>query len=462
MNATWTTPGASRIFLAAVLTGTFSLLAPSQSSPRPSHEAHAPAMLPHREQCAATNRMLRERLDTLLPKLMRACGVEMWIVANREYNEDPVYKTLVPEPVFAARRTTILVFHDRGAKGGVDRLTVSRYPLGDFYESAWDGGRTGSVDEQWQRLGEIVKERAPARIAINTSNDWAIADGLSSGLIRRLKMALGNDATRIASAERLCVRWLETRSKAELEIYPQLVRLARSAIAEAFSNRVITPGVTTTDDVRWWLRARFDKLGLPVWFHPICDVQRRDPDFDDTPAFLGNSDAVIRRGDVLHCDVGFRYLRLHTDMQEMGYVLRTGEREVPEDMIKALAIGNRWQDLLTTSFALGRSGNEVLAKTIERSRSEGIVGSVYTHPLGFFGHAPGPTIGMWDNQGPTPIRGDWPLHANTCYAIEGNVRVPLAHWGGQTLQIGLEQDAWFDGERVVYLGGRQTQWHVVR
>jgi hypothetical protein len=68
---------------------------------------------------------------------------------------------------------------------------------------------------------------------------------------------------------------------------------------------------------------------------------------------------------------------------------------------------------------------------------------------------------MWDNQGETPIRGDWPLYPNTAYAIEGNVTVEIPEWDNQAIQIKLEQGAFFDGERVIYLSGRQTEWHVV-
>ncbi|MCR9244696.1 MAG: aminopeptidase P family protein [bacterium] len=417
-----------------------------------------PAILSARRQTEVVNGLLRDRLDNLLPELMRAAGLDMWIVINREYNEDPVYLTLVPEPVFAARRTTILVFHDRG-EAGVERLTVSRYGLGEFYESSWDGG---SADEQWERLAAVVRERNPERIGINTSRDWAIGDGLTAGLRQRLETALGDLKDRLTSAERLCVRWLETRTKAELEIYPQVVQLARSAIAEAFSNRVITPGVTTTDDVYWYLRERYRELGLPVWFQPYCNVQRRDPNADTNGDFLGAPHTVIQRGDILHTDVGIRYLRLCTDTQEMAYVLRADEADVPQGLKDALRRGNEWQDLLTSSFVAGRTGNEILAETLKKCASEGIRGTIYTHPLGHHGHGAGPTIGMWDNQGPTPVRGDWRLHANTCYAIEGNIKVQLPEWDGQWVQIKLEQDAVFDGEKVTYLGGRQTRWHIVR
>ena len=421
-------------------------------------------VLPERQRIAPVNALLADRLENLLPQLMRETGVDFWLVANREYAEDPVYFSLVPDPVFAARRTTILVFHDRGvdASGedlGVERFTVSRYPLGELYEAVWEGG---NLDEQWRRLAEIIRERDPQKIAINTSRDWPVADGLTAGLRHRLTEALGPELSeRLVSAEELVIRWLETRSAGEAEVYPRAVGIARGVIAEAFSERVISPGVTTTDDVAWYLRQRFSELDLPIWFMPYVNVQRPGVACEVDDPFCGVT-GVIHRGDVLHTDVGICYLRLCTDTQEMGYVLKLGEDQVPAGLRAALAEGNRWQDLLTDAFVTGRTGNEILAEARRAADAEGIVSSVYTHPLGAFGHAPGPTIGMWDNQGPTPVRGDWPLHPSTGYAIEGNVKAQVPEWDGQWVQIKLEQSALYDGERVLYLAGRQVDWHVVR
>jgi Xaa-Pro aminopeptidase len=417
-------------------------------------------ILPYRDRVEPINRMLRERLDDVLPGLMRETGIDLWLVINREYVEDPVYLTLVPEPVFAARRTTILLFHDRGPEQGVERLTVSRYPIRDFYEAAWEGG---SLDEQWKRLGELIAERNPRRIGINTSREWPFGDGLSAALHERLRQALPpQQRKKLVSAEELCVRWLETRTASEIEVWGHVVALARRVIAEAFSSDVITPGATTTADVYWYIRQRFEDLDLRPWFQPYVNIQRRGEAYEPDDAFYGESDGVIRRGDVLHTDVGICYLRLCTDTQEMGYVLQVGEQDVPAGLQAALDTGNRWQDLLTAEFRAGRSGNDVLAAARASAEAAGIVASVYTHPLGSYGHAAGPTIGMWDNQGPTPGRGDWTLRPRTGYAIEGNVKVPVAEWDDQWVQIKLEQSAVFDGKRVVYLAGRQTRWHLIR
>jgi Xaa-Pro aminopeptidase len=417
-------------------------------------------VLPHRERAPVVNRMLRDRLDTLLPALMREVDIDFWIVANREYAEDPLYLTLVPEPVFAARRTTILVFHDRGGTAGVERLTVSRYPIAGFYEGAWEGG---DVDEQWRRLGTLIAERKPRRIGINTSREWAVGDGLTVGLRDRLMEVLPADyASRLVSAEALAVRWLETRTAMELEVYPHVVSLARGVIAEAFSNRVITPGVTTTDDVAWYIRQRFADLDLPIWFQPYVNVQRPGTTCDDQTPFCGEYGVVIQRGDVLHTDVGITYLRLATDTQELGYVLRLGETDVPDGLKRALAVGNRWQDLVTAEFRTGRTGNEVLAAVQDAARREGITHNTYTHPIGFHGHGAGATIGMWDAPGAIRGQGDWKLYPNTGFSIEGSVRVPVPEWKGQLLDVKLEQTSVFDGTHVIYLAGRQTEWHVVR
>jgi hypothetical protein len=418
-------------------------------------------VLSERERPAVVNKILRDRLDNLLPRLMRETGIDLWLVINREYVEDPVYLTLVPEPVFHARRLSMLVFYDRGpGEGkGIERLTVSRYPMEGFYNAAWQGG---TAESQWKRLAEIIAERNPKKIGINTSKEWSFGDGLSSGLRDSLMEALGPSLKdRVISADKLCVRWLETRTPLERDLYTHMTAIARGVVSEAFSERVITPGVTTTDDVAWYIRQRFTDLGLATWFVPSVDLQRAGQKCAPDAPFCGGS-GVIERGDVLHTDVGIKYLRLNTDTQEMGYVLRQGETEVPEGLKKALAAGNRWQDHLTDSFAVGRTGNDIFARTDAASKKDSLMHSTYTHPVGFHGHAAGPAIGMWDNQGKVPVTGEWPMAAETAYAIEGNVKAAVPEWKGQLVQIKLEQTAYFDGTRVTYSAGRQTEWHVVR
>ena len=418
-----------------------------------------PDVLSFKERVAPINDMVKDRLDNLLPKLMQEADLDMWLVINREYGEDKLFYTLVPQPTFAARRTTLLVF-SKQPDGSVERFSVSRYPIGDLYPTVWEGG---SKAQQWQRLAEVIAERDPKRIGINISEDWALADGLSVGLHNKLLDNLPKKyQKRLVSAEDLVIRWLETRSEKELQVYPTAVTLARGVIAEAFSNKVITPGVTTTDDVAWYLRERFEALQLRPWFQPYVNIQRQGDNVDKDAPFLGEYNRVILPGDIIHTDVGICYLNQCTDTQEMGYVLKLNETDVPEGLKSAMKLGNHWQDILTRNFKTGLTGNQVLANTIKQSEAENIISSTYTHPLGFVGHAPGPTIGMWDNQGPTPVQGDWKLYPNTVYAIEGNVKMQLPEWDNQWIQIKLEQDAVFDGKTVWYLAGRQTKWHLIR
>lgn len=410
-----------------------------------------PAVLSMRERAEVQDRWLDDRLDTIVPALMRREGIEMWIVSAREYDEDPVIRTLLPATWLNARRRTTLVFYDDGSTH--ERLAVARYDVGPF-PRAWD---PEAQPDQWARLAELVQERDPSSIALNVSETFAQADGLSASERDGLLAALPERfRERIVSAENLAVGWLETRTEAELATYPHIVALARSILHEGLSEAAITPGVTTTDDLAWWYRERIRDLKLTTWFHPGVSVQRaessQDGDFSAREA-----DAVIRPGDLVWVDFGISYLGLQTDTQQMAYVLRPGETEAPAGLRAGLAAANRVQDALTDQFATGRTGNEILRRALEASAAQGLRATIYTHPIGFYGHGAGPTIGLWDQQGGVPGRGDYPLYPMTAHSIELNAVAPVPEWGGQDVRFMLEEDALFDGERVVYLDGRQTE-----
>lgn len=432
--------------------------APPSASANAISDAPMPAILPLRQRAEVVNRWLEERLETVVPLVMRRHGVDMWIVAAREYNEDPVIETMLPATWMAARRRTVLVFHDRGQGEGVERLAVARYDIGSF-PRAWD---PEEQPDQWERVAEIVRERDPERIGVDRSATFALADGLTSTEYRGLRDALpARHRERLVDEPGLAIGWLETRIPAELDVYPQIVRIAHRIIAEGLSERAVQPGVTTTDDLAWWYRERVDELGLDVWFHPTVSVQRRDSE-ERSGDFSGREgERVIRPGDLVHVDFGITYLRLNTDTQQHAYVLRAGETEPPEGLRRALGVGNRLQDVLTGEFRAERTGNEILAAALERGESEGIDATVYTHPIGFHGHGAGPTIGLWDQQGGVPGTGDYPLYPNTAHSIELNAAVTVPEWGGKEIRVMLEEDALFDGEAVRYLDGRQTELHLI-
>ncbi len=427
----------------------------------PVHAQFLPRILSMQERAVVRNAWLKQRLDSLAPALMRREGIDLWVLIAREYNEDPVVKTMLPATWLNARRRTILVFVDHGPETGVERLSVSRYDIGGFFKSAWDKEKQ---PDQWQRLAELITERNPQRIGINISSTFALADGLThteyEHLIRALPSAY---RSRVVSAERLAIGWLETRIPEEMAVYPQIVRLAHAILAEGLSEKAIQPGITTTDDLEWWYRERIRALGLTTWFHPSVSIQRARG-MDTRATFVSPPEVrVIQPGDLIHVDFGITYLGLHTDTQQHAYVLRPGETDAPDGLKEALAKGNRLQDILVQHFKEGRTGNEILTAARQQALQEGLQPSIYTHPIGYHGHAAGPLIGLWDQQEGVPGRGDYPLMPHTAYSIELNVTIPVPEWNNQKVRIMLEEDGYFDGERFYYLDGRQTSlWLIPR
>ncbi|WP_017666270.1 M24 family metallopeptidase [Porphyrobacter sp. AAP82] len=413
-------------------------------------EVAAPALPPilsPRERAALENRILAERLDTLVPQIMRAEGVDLWVLVAREYFEEPVVATMLDAENMHARRRTILVFHDPGEDKPVERLTVSRYGLGGLFAPAWD---PDTQPDQWQAVAEIIAARDPKTIAINSSDLSQFADGMTLSQYDRFMSALPPPLhERVTSGEGLAIRWLETRTPSEMAIYPTVVRIAHAVIGEAFSRKVITPGVTTAEQVQWWYRDRLMQLGLDPWFHPSVAIQRQGA------AGMIEGDKVIRPGDLLWTDFGITYLRLNTDTQHLAYVLKPGETEAPAGLTAGLANSNRVQDFLRAAFKPGRSGNEALAIARAEAIAAGLDPSIYTHPIGHHGHGAGPAIGFWDNQKPDP-RGSGPIRPNTAWSIELTSYAKVPEWGGQRVDFRTEEDAFFDGEAVRFIDGRQT------
>ena len=420
-----------------------------------------------REQAAVQQQWLRYRLDSVLPPLMRQYGIRMWIVPMREYNEDPVFWSLVSATTFAARRRTIYVFYDRGPAQGVERLALGGTSQGGLYQAVFArdtiDSTTGRRPElvgrgQWDLLRHVVEERDPETVAVDISHTHAFSDGLSAGEWEQLEAALPPAYLgRVMRAESLPLDYQALRAPAMLPVYRRMMEVVWTIIDTAFSRAVIVPGKTTTDDVVWWMRQRVNDLGLSTWFHTDVDVQRRGVDLSDSGS------VVIQRGDVLHCDFGITALGLNTDTQHMGYVLREGEREAPAGLVRALGNSNRLQDLLLAEMRPGRSGNEVLAAARAAMQGAGIDGTIYTHPIGDRGHGAGPLIGLWDHQEGVPGRGDVPLLPGTWFSIELQATTPLPEWNGQALRSAQEEDAELGSDgQMRWILRRQTAWHLVR
>jgi Xaa-Pro aminopeptidase len=418
-----------------------------------------------REQAEIEQQWLKLRLERVLPRLMRKHGVQMWLIICREYNEDPVFFSLVAPTVFAARRRTIYVFFDRGEEKGVERLALGGGSNGGLYTVYRDPeveGREIYGEGQWVLLKKLIEDRKPASIAVNISHTHAFADGLSAGEREKLETTLGPEyLKRIVRAENLALEYVEIRLPEMLPAYRKMMEAVHSLISRAFSNEVIKPGKTTDQDVVWWLRQQVNDLGLGTWFHPSVRVQK--PGKAGVNLLAEDAPTVIERGDVLHVDFGITAMRLNTDTQHMGYVLREGETDVPAGIKQALKNTNRLQDLLMERMKPGWSGNDALADALARMKAEGIKGTIYTHPIGDHGHGAGPLVGLWDRQQGVPGRGDVMILPGTWFSIELQATTPIPEWGGKELWVGQEEDAVIDEQgHITWVLKRQTEYHLVR
>ncbi len=415
-----------------------------------------------REQAKEQQAWLEARLEQVLPALMAEYDVDMWILSMREYAEDPVFWSITAPTTFAARRRSIYVF-TRQPDGTLERLALGGTSQGGVFQ-AFRSTRpaptqpTGELvgNEQWNLLRELVEDREPSNIALNIDPVWAFSDGLHAGEAEALLEALGPEhAARVKREPRLAMNYISLRIPEMMPRYRKIMESVHAIISEAFSNSVITPGETTTEDVLWWMRQKLRDLGYTTWFQTSVDVQRAG----DIPS---EGPVVIQEGDLLWTDYGVVAQNLHTDTQHLGYVLRDGEMAPPAGLLQCLANSNRLQDILLENMEPGLTGNEILAATLAQMRSDGIDGTVYTHPIGDHGHGAGPLIGRWDAQEGVPVRGDAVLLPNTWHSIELQATTPIPEWGGKPARCRQEEEAYLDedGDRH-WVFRRQNRFHLV-
>ena len=413
-------------------------------------------ILSEKDRAVLKDELLEDRFQHLLPQLMDEANLDMWLLISREYNEDPVLKTMLPARWLNARRRTMILFYRNKQQNTIERIAVARYDIGKSIKSAWN---KELEPNQWKALSAIIAERNPTKIGINYSKHFALADGLVKTDYEELVENLPDSLTsKLVSAEKLAIAWLETRSDKEMKLFKKLVKTTHDIIDVAFSEKVIEPGKTTTEDVVWFLRQTVTDMGLETWFHPTIDIQRTNQELQShIYSFTkGDKDKIIQKGDLLHCDFGITYIGLNTDCQQHAYVLKDNETSVPEYLATAFKKGNRLQDILTTTMQEGKTGNEILLSSLSTAKKEGLRPSIYTHPLGKYGHSAGTTIGMWDSQGGVPFNGDYSLHKNTVYAIELNVTVSIPEWQ-KDIRIMLEEAGFYGDNFFEYVNERQTE-----
>jgi len=415
-----------------------------------------PEILPVRERAEILDRVLADRLENVLPTAMRESGLDMWLIICQEDDLDPVYETMIPMDTWCPI-LQILIFYDSGPEEGIERINLSFTDTKELYDRPWPGRSHHSA--QWEMLRALVEERDSQRIGINTGSiQWA-AGGLTHNLYMQLVDALPQRyVDRLESAEPCATRWLATLTDVEISQYDDVVKVAHALIAECYSRTAITPGVTTIEDLRWHYWQRCADLGLSVAFNPVFLLVRSE----EAVRMYGEDDDVIRPGDLIRCDVGIRYLRLITDHQEWGYVLRTGETDAPEGVRGLMAEANRLQDVYMAEFNRGLTGDQLLSNMLTRARKDGIpTPRVYSHSLGHLLHEPGPLIGLPWEQERNEGRGDVVLEYNYAFTAELSVEGPVPEWGGQRLRFALEEDVVFTEEGCRLIDGRQTSFYLI-
>jgi hypothetical protein len=280
------------------------------------------------EQSIWIDSMLESRFEILLPELMKKTKIDMWVIISREYNEDPIMKTMLPSAWLSARRRTMMVFSYNEKEHKVEKIAIARYDVGKLLKGNWN---IDVYPDQYDALKEYIINKNPKKIGLNFSKDFGLADGLIKSEYEALKKYIPTHFhERFVSAEKLALGWLETRSPMEVKFYEELCAIGHDILKEIFTRKYIVPGKTTTEEVVWALRKYTRDIGLEVWFHPTVTLQRNEDEQMNMRNFAKRSeDVIIKEGDLLHVDFGITYMRLNTDQQQHFYVLRNGETEVP-------------------------------------------------------------------------------------------------------------------------------------
>ena len=280
----------------------------------------------------AANGFAADVHDLVLPEVMRENNVDMWITVNREGYDDPLTEDFGKGYVGSYG---YYIFTDRG-DGRIERAV-----LGVGTALVTDNGAYdifGSPDE----LKAFIEERDPQTIALNYARNIGAADGLSHTTYEKLSEDLGKRySDRFVSAEKLASDFRSRRVATEIAAFARAGEFSRNIAERAFSNEVITPGVTTLEQVAWWMREQQFENNLGTSFG-MPSVYITGPD-----GFVATSnDHVIQRGDFLAIDWGVGYLNFFTDVKRHAYVLKEGETHLPDSIQRAFDNGRKVRSIV--------------------------------------------------------------------------------------------------------------------
>ncbi|RDX53896.1 hypothetical protein OH76DRAFT_1161995 [Lentinus brumalis] len=397
-----------------------------------------------REQAAILDSWRDERLATV-PALLTKYRIDAWLISQREYAEDTIWWSIKGATEYAPHRRTVLLFHKNTSS-----LAGQPNPL------RWVDN-TGAV---WPELRRVLEAYDPHRIALNTDKYIAAGGGLHVGEYEALAEELGERwMERTVNEPLLAVEYVATRVPGQLAYYRDLQEITWALIEEAFSEKVISPGITTTEDVEWWYREKMLLLNVTTWNHPRVSVITPE----SFPGWSGTKD-VIREGDLLHVDFGITAMGMNTDVQHMAYVLRTsqGETDAPQGLKEGLKRANRMQDIVLENMTAGKTGNEVLTESLTQMGVERIKGQVYCHPIGDWGHAPGAVMGFTNLPDFVPVLGELRILPNTYYSIE-LYAYSFVSERNETLRFRVEENVYWNAttDWWHFVRGRQERFHLI-
>ena len=426
-----------------------------------------PELLGMRAQYEVRLEWLAEKRALLLGQ-MREHGIEMWIVVSEEFHSDPALPYVAP-PVHYARRRDVMVFVD----GGDERLAAySDYwrPTEDFrrfFDPLPAARNARGIQDTRTGLQALWERYDPATIGLAIGGNRGHDSSLTHDSYQFLADALGPAAeSRFVSAATLIEDVFDTRLPSELEHYRALV-LATDVIAQtALSNVVITPGETRAEDIKWFFEETIAELGVGgvPWFEIHVAVQRFDPDAGEMIPYVHPSpdDLVFQRGDIIHLDCGFDYLGFASDWQKVAYILRDGEDDLPGGLRTALRNANQVHEAFASAPRPGMTGwGATLAIAAELDGVD-FLPSLYSHPIGYHGHALGPAINARNMDLSSPPVWDSHLRDGAYRSIEFSATTAIPEFGGGTVTIPMEDDGYLTPDGYEYFRPYQTEWYLIR
>lgn len=426
----------------------------------PDPEIQTAQLLTPTQQMEIREGWLQQKHEALLD-MMRRHGVEMWIVVNEEFHNDPLTEFVAPPEVYVGGRD-LFVFVD-GGDAGLKRVAITGFAserVRRFFESPEEPRPAKDV------LPELLAEFDPQTIALSIDGRRGVTRSLTKSSYEWLSDIMGEVATeKFISAAPLIEEYLDTRIPDEFDHYLQAVKLTEELGRRAFSNEVIVPGITTVGEVRSWLMDQYWLHGVEPWFPPDIRVQRAGVEMPTSRGFLAVAPdgMVIARGDLLHLDIGFTYMGLNTDWQKMAYVLREGESVPPPGLEAGLDDATALWEVMGSVSRPGKSAGEVYTETMSEMEALGIEAMIYSHPLGNQGHGLGASIDFRsaDKENAEERRAK-ALRDGSYIAIEFNVAAEIPEWDGHKVWIMQEDPAYLTPDGWRHFVPRQESLYRIR